>query len=335
MCVQWVVLVEFNNWACMFRGACYVLFMARQSSRTCACIWSAEHLQRSSSLIASHELLRYGVDVDNSKEKKSRHPLSDRNICSTFTTSAVKALPSCHGCEFCLDIKKFEAGYVCRKCFRELTMLNALQKQLRDTKEAIASKGSFRISLTSQANGIECNCMRWAIPSSHTQPEVVEKAFPQFLLHYRTTPQGKTPAEMFGRQTWFTTSSTKGTTNSGITSTSNWGKMEFERTWYWRSSLDVKLSGKTRVATWNCGGKNRSCQLQNSCTWSRTQETYWPVEEKKSRQLWGPKWDWKVFIVPRTGRSGTASDTWSVSPDSTPSCTATTWNREILISSTL
>ena len=84
-----------------------------------------------------------GVDVDDSKERKSRRSLSDSTICSLltgFATSAVKALPTCHGYEFCLDMENFEAGYVCRRCFRELTKLNNLQKQLIDTKEAIATK---------------------------------------------------------------------------------------------------------------------------------------------------------------------------------------------------
>ena len=72
------------------------------------------------------------MDVDDSKERKSRHPLSGRNICSILTdfgTSAVKTLPSRNRCEFCLDVENLETGYVYLRCFREL---NNLQKQLKD-----------------------------------------------------------------------------------------------------------------------------------------------------------------------------------------------------------
>ena len=82
-----------------------------------------------------------GVDV--SKDTKNRHPLIGKDICPTlaeFATSAVKSLPSPSECELCLDVKKFEAGYVCQRCYRELTSLHTLQKKLRDTKDAITSK---------------------------------------------------------------------------------------------------------------------------------------------------------------------------------------------------
>lgn len=53
-----------------------------------------------------------GVIVDDSKEKKSKHPLSDGNICSTltdFAASAVETPPSCHGrCKSCLDVKNLK-----------------------------------------------------------------------------------------------------------------------------------------------------------------------------------------------------------------------------------
>ena len=66
--------------------------------------------------IAAMKLCRAcGVDV--SKDTKNRHPLIGKDICPTlaeFATSAVKSLPSPSGCELCLDVKKFEAGYVCQ-----------------------------------------------------------------------------------------------------------------------------------------------------------------------------------------------------------------------------
>ena len=53
-----------------------------------------------------------GVIVDDSEEKKSRHSLSDGNICSTladFAASAVETLPSRHGgCKSCLNVKKLK-----------------------------------------------------------------------------------------------------------------------------------------------------------------------------------------------------------------------------------
>ena len=73
-----------------------------------------------------------GVDV--SKDRKNRHPLAGKDICPTltdFATSAVRSLPSPSG---------FEAGYVCQRCYRQLTMLHTLQKKLRDTKDAITNK---------------------------------------------------------------------------------------------------------------------------------------------------------------------------------------------------
>ena len=82
-----------------------------------------------------------GVDV--SKDTKNRHPLIGKDICPTlgeFATSAVRSLPCPSGCELCLDVKKFEAGYVCQRCYRELTSLHTLQRKLKDTKNGITSK---------------------------------------------------------------------------------------------------------------------------------------------------------------------------------------------------
>ena len=82
-----------------------------------------------------------GVDV--SKNKKNRHPLSGKDVCPTlteFAIDAVKSIPSSHGREFLLDVREFQAGYVCRRCYRELVRLHTLEKQLSDAKEAISNK---------------------------------------------------------------------------------------------------------------------------------------------------------------------------------------------------
>lgn len=100
-----------------------------------------------------------GVNV--SKDTKNRHPLIGKDICPTlaeFASSAVRSLPSPSGCELCLDVKKFEAGYVCQRCYRELTSLHTLQKKLRDTKDTITCKIAKVASLTSQAATGLCKC---------------------------------------------------------------------------------------------------------------------------------------------------------------------------------
>ena len=82
-----------------------------------------------------------GVDVI--KNKKNGHPLSGKDICPTlteFATDAVKSLPSSDGREFLLNAQEFQAGYVCRGCYRELLRLHTLENQLREAKEAISNK---------------------------------------------------------------------------------------------------------------------------------------------------------------------------------------------------
>ena len=39
-----------------------------------------------------------------------------------------------------LDLKRFEEGYVCKGCFREVDRLYRLQKQVVDSKEMVSSK---------------------------------------------------------------------------------------------------------------------------------------------------------------------------------------------------
>ena len=82
-----------------------------------------------------------GVDV--TKNKKNRYPLSGKDICPTlteFATDAVKSLPSSDGRKFLLNAQEFQAGYVCRGCYRELLTLHTLEKQLHEAKEAISNK---------------------------------------------------------------------------------------------------------------------------------------------------------------------------------------------------
>ena len=82
-----------------------------------------------------------GIDVN--KDTKNRHPLTDKDVYPTlikFATSAVRSLSSPSVGELCLDVKKFEAGYICQRCYRQLTTLHTLQKKLRDREDAITSK---------------------------------------------------------------------------------------------------------------------------------------------------------------------------------------------------
>lgn len=99
------------------------------------------HADADAGAIAMKACRACGVDV--SKDTKNRHPLTGKDICPTlikFATSAVRSLPGPSGGELCLDVKKFEAGYVCQRCYRQLTTLHTLQKKLRDTEDAITSK---------------------------------------------------------------------------------------------------------------------------------------------------------------------------------------------------
>ena len=79
-----------------------------------------------------------GVDV--SVNNKNRHPLLGKEICQTLTEFATDAVKAVSSSELLLDIQQFQAGYVCRACYRELVKLHTLKEQLKGTKECIRNK---------------------------------------------------------------------------------------------------------------------------------------------------------------------------------------------------
>ena len=82
-----------------------------------------------------------GVDLD--VNKKNRCSLS-RNICCFIPTEiAISSL----GVESTLDVKKFEDGYVCRGCFREIEKVYKVQIQVNELKTKVATKVAQRVHL--------------------------------------------------------------------------------------------------------------------------------------------------------------------------------------------
>ena len=88
-----------------------------------------------------------GVDVDNSK--KNRHKLSGpmgKTICSTLTKFAANAVRTSPGhsqdleLHVHLDEEQFEAGYVCKSCYRELDKLQSLQIQIVELQKTVSEK---------------------------------------------------------------------------------------------------------------------------------------------------------------------------------------------------
>ena len=73
-----------------------------------------------------------GVDV--AKDKKQRRTISRNAIfCSTL-------IPMASAVSDRLDVSKFEEGYVCKVCSRELEKMQKLQAQLDEVKGSIFSK---------------------------------------------------------------------------------------------------------------------------------------------------------------------------------------------------
>ena len=163
--MQLVVVVECNN-------------CERKPRYAARAVWYfflrlANYNNFSASAIAAQIAMKVcracGVDV--SKDTKNRHPLSGKDICPTltdFATNAVRSLPSPSGCEVCLDVRKFEAGYVCQRCYRQLTTLHTLQKKLRDTKDAITNKVAKIASLLPSKQLQASNSM---MPTPETENE--------------------------------------------------------------------------------------------------------------------------------------------------------------------
>ena len=70
-----------------------------------------------------------GIDV--AKDKKQRWTISgNATFCSILTPMAYTVIDQ-------LDVKKFEEGYVCKVCSRELEKMQELQAQLDEVKGSI------------------------------------------------------------------------------------------------------------------------------------------------------------------------------------------------------
>ena len=79
--------------------------------------------------------------VDLGTNKKNRRSLS-RNICrSVLTEVAVTSLETCQSGSR-LDTSKFEEGYLCRSCFKDVGKLYKLQLEISNFKETVATKVS-------------------------------------------------------------------------------------------------------------------------------------------------------------------------------------------------
>ena len=82
-----------------------------------------------------------GVDTDVNKNRRSLST-NDR-FHSILTDIAVRC---CEGTSRShLDIQKFQDGYLCRPCFREVERLSLQESQVRDLRGAIESKLSQQI----------------------------------------------------------------------------------------------------------------------------------------------------------------------------------------------
>ena len=71
------------------------------------------------------------IDVTNSKGKKQRRTLS-RNapFCVVLTPIAAIVRED-------VDVKKFEEGYICKNCSRELEKIQRLEAQLNEAKKSM------------------------------------------------------------------------------------------------------------------------------------------------------------------------------------------------------
>ena len=78
-----------------------------------------------------------GVDVE--ANKKNRRSLSSNDLCRAVLTDIALR---CHSgtSRSHLDLQKYQEGYVCKSCFRELERLSVQEKRVRELKESIESK---------------------------------------------------------------------------------------------------------------------------------------------------------------------------------------------------
>ena len=78
-----------------------------------------------------------GVDVEASK--KNRRSLSSNDHCRAILTDIALNCYQCTSSSH-LDLQRFQEGYVCKSCFREIERLSVQEKQVRELKETIESK---------------------------------------------------------------------------------------------------------------------------------------------------------------------------------------------------
>ena len=74
-----------------------------------------------------------GVDVE--ADKKNRRSLSSSDVCRTILTDIHLSCSQGTG-RSQLDVQKFQEGYMCKSCFREIERLSVHEKQARELKVA-------------------------------------------------------------------------------------------------------------------------------------------------------------------------------------------------------
>ena len=76
--------------------------------------------------------------------KKNRRSLSTNDQCRSVLTDI--AVRCCEGTSSShLDVQRFQTGYLCRPCFREVERLSLQEKQVQDLRGAIENKLRQRI----------------------------------------------------------------------------------------------------------------------------------------------------------------------------------------------
>ena len=81
-----------------------------------------------------------GVDVE--ANKKNRRSLSSSDLCCAVLTDIAQGTSRSR-----LDLQKFQEGYVCKSCFRELERLSVQEKRVRELRETIESKVQKQLDL--------------------------------------------------------------------------------------------------------------------------------------------------------------------------------------------
>ena len=76
--------------------------------------------------------------MDLGTNKKNRRSLSRNICCSVLTEIAGSSLETCQSGSR-LDTSKFEEGYLCRSCFKDVEKLYKLQLEISNLKETVAT----------------------------------------------------------------------------------------------------------------------------------------------------------------------------------------------------